>query len=206
MDRVIAPHRRTMKDAVDPVHHEVGRRPGRWPPAATTAIAPAGRGRRRRTRSVLRRGDAEQQRGAEHQEPDAQIAREQRDDEPVAEIGDELALAPPRAGPDCRPRRCASTENTSASAIVTGTTLARVWPSISMISVGRFISTGVPNSPAARDGVWTRRLKAGRISCPCERAARRSRRHRRAASHRYDRAGRPPGCAASAARHRCPIS
>jgi hypothetical protein len=49
-------------------------------------------------------GDSEQQRGADDQEPDAQIAREQRDDEPVAEVGEELALAPPRppriAGPE----------------------------------------------------------------------------------------------------------
>src|SRR5262249_21127469 len=40
--------------------------------------------------------DAEQQCGPHHEQPDAQIACEQGNEEPVAEIGQQLALAPPR--------------------------------------------------------------------------------------------------------------
>jgi hypothetical protein len=39
--------------------------------------------------------------------------------------------------PGLQAQKCASTENTSASAIVTGTTLAIVWPSISTTSRGK---------------------------------------------------------------------
>ena len=49
-------------------------------------------------------GDVEQERRPHDQEADAQIARKQWDDEPVAEIGDQFALAPPGlsriAGPE----------------------------------------------------------------------------------------------------------
>src|SRR6185437_1982904 len=47
--------------------------------------------------------------------------------------------------------KCASTENMSASPSVTGTTLAMVWPSISTISIGRFIFTAYqkPDAPAS---------------------------------------------------------
>ena len=41
-------------------------------------------------------GDAEQNRGAGDEHADAQIARDDRNEEPVAEIGDEIALVPPR--------------------------------------------------------------------------------------------------------------
>jgi hypothetical protein len=48
--------------------------------------------------------DLKNQAGAEREQADAEHAREQRDEEPVAEVGDELALAPPRragvAGPE----------------------------------------------------------------------------------------------------------
>src|SRR5262245_56705906 len=54
-------------------------------------------------------GDAEQGRSPQHQKAYAQIAREQRYQEPVAEIGDELALVPPGAagiaGPEERQHR-----------------------------------------------------------------------------------------------------
>jgi len=57
--------------------------------------------------------------GADHQQPDPQHAPEQRNEKPVTDVGDELALAPPRrsgiAGPEW-----VSTENTRASAIRDG--------------------------------------------------------------------------------------
>ena len=40
--------------------------------------------------------------------------------------------------PGLQAQKCVSTENTKASAIVIGTTLAIVWPSISTISSGKF--------------------------------------------------------------------
>ena len=51
----------------------------------------------------------EQQAGAEHQQADPEDTREQRHQEPVAEVGHELALAPPGlagiAGPEMRQHR-----------------------------------------------------------------------------------------------------
>ena len=53
--------------------------------------------------------NSKQQSGAEHQQADAEHAREQRHQEPVADVGDELALAPPGpagiAGPEMRQHR-----------------------------------------------------------------------------------------------------
>jgi hypothetical protein len=50
------------------------------------------------------RGDAEQQRGADDEQPDAQVTRDHRDKEPIAKIGDDIGLPPPRpariAGPE----------------------------------------------------------------------------------------------------------
>ena len=46
---------------------------------------------------AVRGGDAEQERGADDKQADAQKAREDRDEEPVAKVGDQIALAPPRA-------------------------------------------------------------------------------------------------------------
>ena len=43
--------------------------------------------------------------------------------------------------PGLQAQKCVSTENTTASAIVIGTTLAIVWPSISTISKGKFDMT-----------------------------------------------------------------
>src|ERR1700692_747988 len=57
----------------------------------------------------LRAGDAEEERRTDHQQPDPQIAREQWDYDPIANIGDQLALPPPRttriAGPEERQDR-----------------------------------------------------------------------------------------------------
>jgi len=53
--------------------------------------------------------DIEENAGAEHQEPDPQHPCEQGDEEPVADIGDQFLLAPPRlariAGPEMRQHR-----------------------------------------------------------------------------------------------------
>jgi hypothetical protein len=50
------------------------------------------------------RGDAENQRRRDDQQPDAQQARDHRNEQPIAQVGDEIALAPPRlariAGPE----------------------------------------------------------------------------------------------------------
>ena len=92
----------------------------------------------------------EHEAGAEHQQADPEDTREQRHQEPVAEVGDELALAPPGlagiAGPEMRQHREHQRQRD-----VTGTTLAMVWPSISTISVGRFICTAYqkPGAPAS---------------------------------------------------------
>ena len=53
--------------------------------------------------------DVEDDRSAEHQKADAEDARENRYEEPVTDIGDEFALAPPGfsriAGPEVRQHR-----------------------------------------------------------------------------------------------------
>ena len=49
--------------------------------------------------------------------------------------------------PGLQAQKWVSTENTSASATVTGTTLAMVWPSISTISVGRLDMPQLPVGP-----------------------------------------------------------
>src|ERR1700741_4092775 len=53
--------------------------------------------------------DVEEDAGTEHQEPDPHHAAEQRHEEPIDNVGDELAPAPPRrpwiAGPEMREHR-----------------------------------------------------------------------------------------------------
>jgi hypothetical protein len=53
--------------------------------------------------------DSEHHGGQNHQQPDPEHAREQGDKEPVTDIGDEFALAPPRdagiAGPEMSQHR-----------------------------------------------------------------------------------------------------
>src|SRR5262249_19333963 len=96
MDRVILPERPAMKHAVQPVHHEIRR------DEEDRRLQPNGQLRQRTMPVVieldegLRRGDAEQDGSADDQETDAQVAREQRDDEPIADVRDEPAFAPPR--------------------------------------------------------------------------------------------------------------
>src|SRR5436190_18639411 len=54
----------------------------------------------------LAAGDAEEERGPDNQKSDAQVARHERNEEPVAQIREQLALAPPGtarvAGPEQR--------------------------------------------------------------------------------------------------------
>src|ERR1700681_4717636 len=71
--------------------------------------------------------------------------------------------------PGLQAQKCVSTENTTATAIVIGTTLAIVWPSISTTSRGRL------DMSASSDQVTSR------ITCPCLRsheASRRPEQHR----------------------------
>src|ERR1700687_3906269 len=60
--------------------------------------------------------------------------------------------------PGLQAQKCVSTENTRATAIVIGTTLAIVWPSISTTSRGRL------DISASSDQV------ASRVTCPCLRS------------------------------------
>ena len=93
-----------MESAVKPVHHEIRA------DQEDRRLQPERQPRERPVPVIvefdqsLGGGDAEQERGAHDQEPDAQIAGEQRDDEPIAKIGHQLALAPPGlariAGPE----------------------------------------------------------------------------------------------------------
>src|SRR5229473_6304227 len=60
--------------------------------------------------------------------------------------------------PGLQAQKCVSTENTTATAIVIGTTLVIVWPSISTTSRGRL------DMSASSDQV------ASRVTCPCLRS------------------------------------
>ena len=109
MDGVVSPEPAAMEHAVQPVHHEIGN------DQEQDRLQPQ-RQRRQRAMAVVIEGDQvvgianpEQQAGAEHQQADAEDTREQRHQEPVAEVGHELALAPPGlagiAGPEMRQHR-----------------------------------------------------------------------------------------------------
>ena len=54
--------------------------------------------------------------------------------------------------PGLQAQKYVSTENTSASAIVTGTTLAIVWPSISTTSMGRLDISAASSDQVALKG------------------------------------------------------
>src|SRR5215468_11202473 len=92
-----------MECAVKPIHHEI------LPDQEDRRLRPQGQlGERAVAIFVefdesVRVRDAEQDRGTDDQEPDAQIAREKRNNEPVAKIGRNLALAPPWAAGIARP-------------------------------------------------------------------------------------------------------
>ena len=55
------------------------------------------------------------ERGADDEQPDAQITRDHRDEKPVAEIGDEIGLPPP-GRPGLQAQNQVSTVKTAASA------------------------------------------------------------------------------------------
>ena len=69
--------------------------------------------------------DVEDDAGAEHHQADAEYPGKYRHEEPVAEVGEKLALAPPRR-PGLQDQKWESTVNTTASPIVTGATFATV--------------------------------------------------------------------------------
>src|SRR5262245_25188101 len=109
VDGVIFPHRPAMEEAMAEVHDQVRTdeeddrlQPQRQSRKGTVPVLV-------KRNQLISAGYAEQQHCADDQEPDAQIARDQRDDEPVANIGRKLALAPPRpswiAGPEIGQRR-----------------------------------------------------------------------------------------------------
>src|SRR5262245_48505770 len=103
---VILPQPRLVETPVYPVHHEIGG------DEKENCLQPQRQvGKRSVTVVVeidqpLRRGDIEQERSPEHQKADAQVSRKQGDKEPVAKVGQKLALAPPWparvAGPEER--------------------------------------------------------------------------------------------------------
>ena len=104
MDRVIFPEPGAVEHPVQPVQHEVGGdqehqrlRPFRQLRQRAVAVFIEGD-------QVVGVVDVEDGGGADHQQPDAEHPRESRREEPVDDVGDDLALAPPRpavvAGPE----------------------------------------------------------------------------------------------------------
>src|SRR5438270_8380977 len=96
MDPVILPETAGMQHAAQPVQHEIGHyqeqhrlqpswQRGEW------AMAVVVKGDQ-----LIGIMDVEDHAGAEHEQADTEYAREHRNNEPVANVGDELALAPPR--------------------------------------------------------------------------------------------------------------
>ena len=144
MDRVILPEAAAVKHPVQPVQHEVRS------DQEHQRLHPQ-RQLRQRPVAVFIEGDqvvgvvdVEDNAGAEHQQPDTEHPRECRHEEPVEDVGDDFALAPPRLA-GLQAQKWVSTVNTRASAIVTGTTFSMVVPSITMISIGR------PDMTTSRD-------------------------------------------------------
>ena len=99
MDRVIFPEAGAVKHPVQPILHEVRQhqeqhrlQPQRQFGQGAVAVVVEGN-------QLVGVMNLEDHPGAEHQQSDPQHAAHQRHEEPVADIGDELALAPPwRAG------------------------------------------------------------------------------------------------------------
>jgi hypothetical protein len=109
MDGMVFPETAAVKHAVQPVQHEVGRNEEQY------RLHPE-RKLRQRPMTIVVECDqlvglmnVEEDSGAEHQQPDAEDARKHRHEEPVADVGDEFALAPPGfariAGPEMREHR-----------------------------------------------------------------------------------------------------
>src|SRR6185295_14378830 len=109
MDGMIFPESAAMKHAVQPVQHEVGRNEEQY------RLHPE-RKLRQRPMAVVVECDqfvdvvnVEEDSGANHQQADAEDARKYRHEEPIADVGNELALSPPGftwiAGPEMREHR-----------------------------------------------------------------------------------------------------
>jgi hypothetical protein len=77
----------------------------------------------------LRAGDAKESRGTEHKKADAQIAREQRDKEPLAKIVDSSRLRH-HGRPGLQAQRKVRSVKAASSAIDTGTILTNVTPTL----------------------------------------------------------------------------
>ena len=82
---------------MNPVHHDIGAE------QEDRRLRPERQLRQRAVPVIIERdqplagGDAEEERGADHEEADAQIAGEQRNEKPIAKIGHQFPLAPPGA-------------------------------------------------------------------------------------------------------------
>ena len=103
--RVVLPHRSAVEKPVRPIQDDV---------FADQEDDHLNGERQRGKRAVavivegdqaVRGGDSEQQRGADDEHADAQIARDDRNEEPVAQVGDEIALVPPRPAGIASPER-----------------------------------------------------------------------------------------------------
>ena len=98
-----------MKHAVQPVQHEVGRNHEQY------RLNPERKFRQRTMTVVVECNqpigvmDVEDKSREDHQQPDPEDAGKYRHEEPVAEVGDQFALAPPGlagiAGPEMREHR-----------------------------------------------------------------------------------------------------
>jgi hypothetical protein len=109
MDGVVFPEAAAVKHAMQPVQHEVGRNEEQY------RLHPERKLRQRSMTVVVERSqfvdlmNVEDDCGAQHQQSDAEDARKYRHEEPVTDIGNELALAPPGftriAGPEMREYR-----------------------------------------------------------------------------------------------------
>src|SRR6266404_1236260 len=109
MDRVIFPEAATVEQAVQPIEHKVRQNQEQH------ALEPQRQLGQRAVAVVVKRDervgimDSKDDAGAEDEESNPQYARKQRNEEPVANVSNELAFAPPRfagiAGPEMRQER-----------------------------------------------------------------------------------------------------
>src|SRR5260370_25959366 len=103
MDGVIFPEGATMKHAVQPIQHEIrrdqeqhGLRP-EWKPRQWTMTIVV---KRDQAVGVM---NVEDHPGADHQKPDPQDPRKHPNEEPVTDVADAIALAPPPGATVARP-------------------------------------------------------------------------------------------------------
>src|SRR5882724_177555 len=109
MDRVIFPEAAAVEQAMQPIEHEVRQNQEQH------TLEPQRQLGQRAMAVVVKRDervgimDSKDDSGAEDEESNPQYAREQRNEEPVTDVGDEFAFAPPWlariAGPEMRQER-----------------------------------------------------------------------------------------------------